>query len=680
MLLSVIASSIVLQGKPIDFRPDVGTAPNIIAQLASASGMKLSTAPNVANDVIAVVAPNRPAREIMDQIAYALEAEWKAQEDGWILARSESTIKAQEQNDRDRTIAEIKRAISKLPEPQPWGPNEAAKVAGQVNLMRGQSYNATAFRALRDSMPEHRILIKLLKATPADTFAIPFASRTVFATNPNRRQQPMPLNLESSIKEMRMESAALAKAWIEPAEGMAHLFYAPNLHEITKVLLSVTRSSLDGLAVRMTGYNRAGTEVFAANQTLPNNLGDLPTPERTTDADREIPLRPVSRDLLKTTLAAMSDRYHPPTGELKEWLARPKEKEPLALINTEAMRAIAEEEKKPVVAVIPEAQLYAAASLAPNAKLTTRRYRQSLTATQLVQEERDGWVAFRESNPHLGRQHRVHRPTLENYYRRIEREEKSGLDSFAEFVLKHPTLLEATLFPLHRLVNGFPRETYPYSDDLSIVRLYGTLTADQKNALRAERHLALGDFSSAQVAILSKMYYNARHQSYQYDPVSEEARLSPMSWITVEPTEAHPNGLSAPFSMSAKVYDEAAVFRRGLTGETMPFSASNIAWELYQRERQDLFPQPGGRGVQGEYFEGRVIQWPFKFRVTPTLSFYTRLTEHSLNPGGPRTFDGMPKSFRDQVMEDLARFRREYAHLRPGDGTAIRRGSGPPPQ
>ena len=107
MLLSLLAFAIPALDKPIDFRPDVATVPNLVAKLAKQSGLRLTTGKTVTNDVVAVVAPYNSPREIMDQIAYAIEAEWKESGGEWTLFRSDAMLKDQAKRDKAITSKEI---------------------------------------------------------------------------------------------------------------------------------------------------------------------------------------------------------------------------------------------------------------------------------------------------------------------------------------------------------------------------------------------------------------------------------------------------------------------------------------------------------------------------------------------------------------------------------------------
>jgi len=299
-----------------------------------------------------------------------------------------------------------------------------------------------------------------------------------------------------------------------------------------------------------------------------------------------------------------------------------------------------------------------------------------------TREEINGWICFREHNPALGRMRRVDRASLDQYYRRIERERRAGLDAFAELVLKHPTPLEASLFPIHLMIAGSPRANYTYADDLSIVRFYGLLSRDQKEALRSGRDIPLASFSPQQAGVLSNFYYNMRHHSFNNEwPIAADgSRLLPdrTGEILGEPTEAYPKGLVAPFAVSAQVIDFPAVFRILLSGEARSNTPVALAWERFQQQRPDIFPwasQVGQEANRG-YVEGQVIRWEFKFRVSPWLSFTTRLSDDVVPAGPVKKFAELPQSFRDQVAENLARMEREHRDFRIENG-GIRRQ--PPP-
>lgn len=686
MLLSLLAFAIPALDKPIDFRPDVATVPNLVAKLAKQSGLRLTTGKTVTNDVVAVVAPQNSPREIMDQIAYAIEAEWKESDGEWTLSRSDTVVKDQEKRDKEITAKEIGDAIAKIPDPKPWTVESLSAFALQVEGYQRQpaaSQTPAAYRKLQDSLPGNRLLIRFLKKTSPEIFAgVPFAGRVVFSTSPTSMQRPMPSSLDVDLREYFAESRALANAWIEPAKSpYAPIFPRPSIHEVTKVHVIVKRSSLEGLSVTMVAYNPAGNTAFRASKEIGNELSEILTSERIDEGDTPIELRPLSKSLMTLALASISGQSLSPSPELKAVFNRPKENDPLALVNTEAMQALASHGGKPLVAAIGESQLYAAIRMAPDGKLTLNRYLQSLAAIKASREEKDGWICFREHNPALGRFRRVDRASLDQYYRRIERERRAGLDAFAELVLKHPTPLEASLFPIHLMIAGSPKANYTYADDLSIVRFYGLLSPEQREALRSGRDIPFASFSPQQAGILTNFYYNMRHHSFtnEWPNAADGSRLLPdrTGEILGEPTEAYPKGLGAPFSVSAQVIDFPAVFRIMLSGEARSNTPVTLAWERFQQQRPDIFPwasQVGQEANRG-YVEGQVIRWEFKFRVSPWLSFTTRLSDDVVPTGPAKKFADLPQSFRDQVAENLARMEREHRDFRIENG-GVRR---PPP-
>ena len=80
---------------PIDFRPDVASAPTLVRLLADKTGLKLTTNLNVANDIVGFVAPSATPREIMDQLAYTIDAKWVEAGGEWTLVRTQEQSTAQ---------------------------------------------------------------------------------------------------------------------------------------------------------------------------------------------------------------------------------------------------------------------------------------------------------------------------------------------------------------------------------------------------------------------------------------------------------------------------------------------------------------------------------------------------------------------------------------------------------
>lgn len=681
--------SAVAMDEPIDFRPDVATAPTLVRLLAEKTGLKLKTNGNVANDVVGIVAPKNSPREIMDQLAYTIEAKWIEAGGEWTLVRTDDQTKAQEAKSLALNLERLKAAIKKLPEPAPWTDADAKSAAMRIDTFQKQNSNGnpgSQYATIRDLMPGQRLLTRFMKVVdPQALAAIKLGERVVFsAANPTKMQRQMPMGLTNEIKSFADEARLLADSWIESSDEGGRYFLKPTTGTVSKLLVSVTRSSLQGLRIDLQAFNEKGVSLTEAMMSVDSEFGDNVRPEKVVHGDKLVELRPMSKVLLSAAQQAISGRPFVPTDEVRQHFNHPKDHEPMSLVNTEGMQALAAETGKPFIAIFPEPQIFGALVLAPDGKLTVRRFQQSLNMMGATLEDHGGWTCYREADPVLGRRRRIDRAAMDAYFRRIDRDKRSGLDAFAEFVLKHPTPLEDTMFPIYMMLTGSSEANFRYEDDLNIVRLYGLLAPQQKEALRKGEALPITAFSPDQAKVISKYLYGKRYQSMSYDSVPSVAGdpsepRTPWNTVLREPTEAFPNGIADPFTLSAVVTDSPSWFRKEYYGENRPVTAHQVAWEQLSSERIDLFPYMANQPQRQDlgYIQGQARQWSFKLRISKSISTNADLSDHTI-PNGPYISRGnLPASFKEEIDKQLAELRKQYKDVKPGD-FGVGRGSPPP--
>lgn len=668
---------------PIDFRPDVASAPTLVRLLADKTGLKLTTNLNVANDIVGIVAPAATPREIMDQLAYTIEAKWIEAGGEWTLVRSQEQIEAQKAKSFEDAKARIQKAIEKIAEPKPWSEGDAKVVAQRINEFQkkysGAGVLGMEYTEVRKTMPAQRLLARFLKLAPvADLATIGTGDRIVYSTAPNKLQRPMPGSLKADIQQFTNESNLLADAWIDAGEG-AQFFVAPKRGKVDEIVVSVARTGFGGLTAELRAFDANDGGLGDASLGIDSDLVDGLKPDKLIDSDKLIELRPLSQYLVAVAQDAMQNKPMNPPEELRQRFYHPKDKEPMALINTEGMQAMSSYEKKPVIIAFPEPQIFGVLALSPDGKITIRRFQQSLTAMGDTQEEHDGWICYKERDPIAGRSRRIDRVSLDGYYRRVERDKRAGLDALAELTLKHPTPLEHTMFPIYVMLTGSYLSNMRYDGDLNLVRLYGTLTTDQKGSLKRGEKLNIDAFSPPQKQYLSRFMFSKRYDNLTYETV-DGLGGDIYSGRVQEPTEVFPNGLGGSFALSAVVSDRPSLFRKEFYGEVRPTSADMVAWEQYQNERQDLFPYASvnaQRVKDARYVSGHENQWEFRIRLTPYASTTSVLTDNTFPDSGFLTIDQLPADFKKEVGQKLEALREQYKNAKPGE-LGGRTGSPPP--
>lgn len=668
---------------PIDFRPDVASAPTLVRLLADKTGLKLTTNLNVANDIVGIVAPSATPREIMDQLAYTIDAKWIEAGGEWTLVRTPEQFAAQKSKALEDARDRIQKAIDKIVEPKAWTEGDAKVVAQRINEFQ-KKYNGAGmlgpeYTEIRKAMPAQRLLARFLKVVPvADLASIGTGDRIVYSTAPNKMQRPMPNALKSDIEQFTNESSLLADAWIDSGEG-AQFFVAPRRGKVEEVVVSISRTGFGGLTAELRAFDSNDGGLGDASLGVDSSFTDGIKPEKLTDSDKLIELRPLSKQLVAIAQDAMQNKPMNPPEELRQRFYHPKESEPMALVNTEGMQALSSVEKKNVVIAFPEPQIFGVLVLSPDGKITIRRFQQSLTAMGDTREEHDGWICYKERDPIAGRTRRIDRASLENYYKRVERDKRAGLEALAELTLKHPTPLEHTMFPIYVMLTGSYLSNMRYDGDLNLVRLYGTLTGAQKESLKRGDKLGIDAFSNPQKQYLSRFMFSKRYDSLTYEAVDGRGG-DIYNGRVQEPTEVFPNGLGGTFALSANVSDRPSLFRKESYGEVRPTTADQLAWEQYQGERPDLFPYASAyldRQKGTQFISGHENQWEFRIRLTPYASTSAILTDNAIPESGFMSADQLPADFKAEVRKKLDALREQYKNAKPGEFGG-RSGSPPP--
>ena len=150
---------------PIDFPTTVATAPQIVKALADKSGLTMRCSQNVANDVVGISPQKNTARQIMDQLAYAIQAEWKQEGGVWMLGRSEATVKAQEAKAQMLLAEAIQKSLDKLPKDAVIQESDAKSLAQQADTFQKQNQGDNRvlgdnYTQLQNKMPAYRLLTR----------------------------------------------------------------------------------------------------------------------------------------------------------------------------------------------------------------------------------------------------------------------------------------------------------------------------------------------------------------------------------------------------------------------------------------------------------------------------------------------------------------------------------------
>ena len=190
------------------FKAPAARAKSLFTGLSKASGVALSTAGAVGEDVLVLNLSDVTVAEAMRRIAETLHAEWQKEGEGYVLSRG-TTLDAQDRRvEVAAKVAEFRASLKRIVEEhkKAGGFNEesAKKLAAtqrkmMEDLERQSSGGGGTFRISGDftnvaqqTPAAHAIVALLSRLTDSQIAAIVSGNRNVFALNPTRMQRPMP--------------------------------------------------------------------------------------------------------------------------------------------------------------------------------------------------------------------------------------------------------------------------------------------------------------------------------------------------------------------------------------------------------------------------------------------------------------------------------------------------------
>lgn len=218
-----VALTLGLVAEPrITFESPAEPVPVIVSRLAEELNMPLTSAQKLSDERLVIYAPDVEARELLDQIAYALFAEWVPRSDGTLLL------------DRfpagERQQSRVGHSLSSAPEnwtrpssivqmAEPLTRERADRIAAEFGSVVALAENPNlideallATQQLAQESPLHRLAARMLLLLPADFWAHPPQSTledpvpdAVISTSPSTGEVSARAVRESLLQQFRAE-------------------------------------------------------------------------------------------------------------------------------------------------------------------------------------------------------------------------------------------------------------------------------------------------------------------------------------------------------------------------------------------------------------------------------------------------------------------------------------------
>lgn len=681
------------------------SAPALIAEIAQQTKLKLEVSPTLSNEVLLVSVQDGRVGDVLARIATAATATWQPMEGGYRLVADRAERNIQAQTERARKLQLVQDQVRKAMKAKA----DAAKAKAQ--RQNGQSPANGKTDDIEEGIAEFMGTSTVDEFLPMVDLAalagMEEGDRIVFSTMPTGMQRPLKGNvvpivakwvndhnqtaktMAGSMDEMPEETKAFMSG---PIGDRIKRMSRPIQGSPAKLLLVASRGSMPflgemGLDVRLElrAYGRDGKLMLEESGSLDTSLlarfAELATKKPTAqNATREtlIEYSPLAKEYLGlrnldvaggAMSGAMSNglKFSP---ELRERLFSPDKYEPLGLIPGEALVALANARRKPLVASLPDSS--APGLFSNTAPKSIEEMERSLGGDGALKVVPDAtFLVVRASEPEAARRMRVDRGALAGLLKAVVDHEVPTLDELASFATRAP---EPTSNPveLGSLMFFAPGVFGSMSGLVSwdALRLYGSLGPTQRTVLETGGRLPIGSLSSTGLEALRRMIYGANATLVPEGSESGATDMITMAMqmamgggggdLREEPTEAAPRGLPAngylvaavsndpllrPITASGSSFyslgtDELAMFKM--------FSSSPIA-----EQAGDAFKLPETARL------GTRKMWNIRAYVAPGLFATTALQDDSVPKNAQVvSLNSLPANIQAKVDEKTAKLKK----------------------
>lgn len=698
-----------------------------VAEIAAISGTRLEVADAASRNILVISVKDVPLSELLDRIATAISGEWTTDAEGIRrLNYSTAQIRKEEAAEHEARAKKIANALAELrkkldEKPKPQDPNAKLNEMERAQMFFGQMATMT---------PTNRAIILIAsRLDPGLLASMKKGDRVVFATTPTPMQRPLG-NISAVIQDLivannqKAEEAALAKK--AQQEGgipktveqerterqMRETFgamFGDTLQEPkvineppAKVLLIATTGGGfpfmglgNEITVQLKLFNANGEVVLRGSQSLnlDTSFVDLmaasaqePKPE----TGKPIKFSALTQEFNSLSRVNMMAGFGPdrrPSAELAKQLTQPDKYDPLSYAPSEALHAVAETKNLNVVANLPDYLVGMAETFSRGTGGTVESFLSGLETGGNVEIKTEGaWMTIRPSRPAEARAGRLDRSALAALISAAEKKLVPTLDDFAAYALKNEAPMETPvalpyimLFAPNAMSQGMRGMT-----NWTMLRLYGSLTQGQREALRSGARVSVVSLLPGQRALVEKMAFGSESKlKVERDGERPRGEMGFMELIQQfmpqpardfrdEPTEIMPNGIPQQAYITAAVSNETvAMIARSDNSAVRMFGALG-ADEIAMLKFVSTFPGAEEAAAMMPKFDSLLLGsrevWDFTFTVAPRVTMQESLQNDAVAQGSPVAYESAPTSFQERVARRLEVFKRTTPPFMRGGG------------
>lgn len=655
----------------------------LLGALSSASGTKMKASTELDRLVALVDVDSVAAPALREELADALDARWKQEGDTFILIPSPMKERAEEQQNYairlkivNETLAMAGKGLA-----DKFDGQSAANLAqrlvtlrGQINSNPGDQNLRQEYEAANRQGPTRRVLLRLLQTLPREDLAqLDQGDHIVYAFKPTRLQRSFSGKAVELFTDFFREQELFAKAlstlnvpdptdgqmvneplaWREGFDAEPSGFYLSAGFAYNEALLCNLCHQSDGFPTTIAQFFQRGPSDDAIYR-----IASDPNPKK----EEPIELSEDSKAFLEFSRATFPGATKPReevSPALAKKLADPARYDPLSLLATDALRAIAKERHQNLVAWVPDSMFMLPLFPAMSRPLSLSTIKTLVTSSSMGLDSttEGGWLLMKPKNPYRARKAADDR----NAMARIAKAALAGhisLDDYANYAAScnhgpYDGLGTSYAFLIDPAFGSMSDGT-----DWDALRLFGSFDPMARTNLAKGEGIAFRALSDRQKNIVRKITFARLIQS-------DEANPSGAIGKQVEPSEilqawVPDNGiLSIQVNRSQAIY----AYLRSDKGSMKPFRTidpSTIAWTLYAKEHPSQERVPA---AADGYALGEKTLYRMRLAYGPKLRSEFNLTDNGLPTGSPVPWTQLPQEIRSKI-EAALKLRADQAESR----------------
>lgn len=652
----------------VSYETKAARLPVILAELETRIGSKLECEPSFKNDVLIIRVERVGSMELLDKIAQATVGKWTRREDRLVLSPDVDRRKVQEEELLARREKDIQRMLDQFKKDVDRSydtPNLHTLKAALDDRKTTFNQNEWAARISqqRSLAPLDRLAMRTLLELGARRLAeIKPGQRLVFSGNPTPRQFKWP-NQNELLKNFYTEW----NLYQELFSGSDRVLHWTNVRDtgvvptqlssVDRIWLSVADPLFETRNTQVTVMNSAETVGFGS--TLEAAMPSIDSQVRSPDEISETPmqLEPMSvalSEAWKTLMSSTRPRVSV-DPKLLEFISRPSKNEPL-VIGSELYHQYARARKVNLVAWINDNAFGRGVVF----KAETVKMFDQFSRPNMNFDEANGWLVMTPSSPVEARRSRDDREAMERLMQSVISQKRITFEAKADYVSRRAINLAEGLGLRLSLLIDQSHPTLRLLSDEPVLRLYGSLSREQRKNLLAGGRIPYQSLSSAQRALWDQLIYGSRpinHQAgFRLSPRAARSRLA----MSIEPTFEWPNGIPSGASLGLEVKSDF---------ELKPQPKNNMHFTGPYDLAQDLFYEQNPDCIEGDISQWRrpdtfvvfeKANYTFNIALDDNFSYIDQFEDFK-DLTGPVKFDQFPENIRKAILSQVDDMKRRKA-------------------